>query len=146
VSRVGKRMDYDTMSVVYDQGRAGPPEAVEDWRPALLETTSPSSGLLLDLGSRTGFWSVFLADWFDSDVVAIEPFEGMRRQAADKRSETPTAWRVYLDCQAVSLDARAMARSIMSVRISNLAVRRVRSVAARVTASAYSCTFLLNCF
>jgi ubiquinone/menaquinone biosynthesis C-methylase UbiE len=80
------RIDYDRMAPSYDRGRALSPEAAEEWRLALSDYLSPPEGPLLDLGSGTGVWSVLLADWFDIDVVAIEPSEGMRRQAADSRS------------------------------------------------------------
>ncbi len=82
---MGKRIDYDRMAASYDRGRALSPEAADSWRVALSPYLSPPGGLLLDLGSGTGVWSVLLADWFDTDVVAIEPSEGMRRQAAGKR-------------------------------------------------------------
>ncbi len=83
---VSDRIDYDRMAASYNRGRALSSEAAEEWRFALSDYLSPSPGLLLDLGSGTGVWSVLLADWFDIDVVAIEPSEGMRRQAADCRS------------------------------------------------------------
>ncbi|MDQ3659862.1 MAG: class I SAM-dependent methyltransferase [Actinomycetota bacterium] len=79
------RIDYDRMAVSYDRGRALSPEAADGWRRALSDYLSLSDGPVLDLGSGTGVWSVLLADWFDTDVVAIEPSEGMRRQAADNR-------------------------------------------------------------
>jgi ubiquinone/menaquinone biosynthesis C-methylase UbiE len=82
---VGDRVDFDRMAPSYDRGRALSPAAAEEWRLALSDYLSPPEGPLLDLGSGTGVWSVLLADWFDIDVVAIEPSEGMRRQAADSR-------------------------------------------------------------
>lgn len=84
---MGKRIDYDRMAASYDRGRAVPPEALDEWRLALSKRLdSAPSNPMLDLGSGTGIWSVLLADWFDTDVVAVEPSEGMRRQALDKRA------------------------------------------------------------
>jgi ubiquinone/menaquinone biosynthesis C-methylase UbiE len=83
--QVSGRIDYDRMASSYDRGRALSPAAAEEWRLALSDYLSPPEGPLLDLGSGTGVWSVLLADWFDIDVVAIEPSEGMRRQAVDSR-------------------------------------------------------------
>jgi ubiquinone/menaquinone biosynthesis C-methylase UbiE len=82
---VGDRIDYDRMAPSYDRGRALSSEAADEWRVALRDYLSPSRGLLLDLGSGTGVWSVLLADWFDIEVAAIEPSAGMRRRAAHNR-------------------------------------------------------------
>ena len=79
------RVDYNRMATRFDRGRALSPEAAAGWRLALSDYLSPSERPLLDLGSGTGVWSVLLADWFDTDIVAIEPSEGMRRQAAGNR-------------------------------------------------------------
>ncbi len=84
---MGKRIDYDRMAASYDLGRAVPSEALDEWRLALKKRLHPvPSNPMLDLGSGTGIWSVLLADWLGTDVVAIEPSEGMRRQAVDKRA------------------------------------------------------------
>jgi ubiquinone/menaquinone biosynthesis C-methylase UbiE len=36
---------------------------------------------VLDLGAGTGLFSVAIAQWFGTEVVAVEPSEGMLRQA-----------------------------------------------------------------
>jgi ubiquinone/menaquinone biosynthesis C-methylase UbiE len=43
-------------------------------------------GPVLDLGSGTGIWSLLLAEWFNVEVVGIEPSSGMRGEAIRKRS------------------------------------------------------------
>lgn len=87
MSRMGGRIDYERIATSYDRGRALPPEALEEWRLALSDFLDPAPvDRVLDLGSGTGIWSVLLADWFDAEVVAIEPSEGMRSQAVHKRS------------------------------------------------------------
>jgi GrpB-like predicted nucleotidyltransferase (UPF0157 family)/SAM-dependent methyltransferase len=72
------RVDYDLMSADYDRGRDNAPARREAWRDALVDHL-PTGGPVLDLGSGTGQWSSLLADWFDLDVVALEPSSGMRR-------------------------------------------------------------------
>jgi ubiquinone/menaquinone biosynthesis C-methylase UbiE len=78
--------DYDgRMAEVYDRGRAYPVEWLEPWREALAPFLPPPEGQpILDLGSGTGQWSPVLADWFAVPILAIEPADGMRRQALAK--------------------------------------------------------------
>lgn len=81
------RVDYDDMADDYEAGRALEPDALSDWRAVLgayLPAEHPDGapgGPVLDLGSGTGQWSGLLADWFDVEVLAVEPSEGMRRRA-----------------------------------------------------------------
>jgi ubiquinone/menaquinone biosynthesis C-methylase UbiE len=75
-------VDYDQLAGVYDRDRAVPLEALEPWRTALAAYLPPASGLpVLDLGAGTGLFAVAIAHWFGTDVVAVEPSQGMRRQA-----------------------------------------------------------------
>jgi ubiquinone/menaquinone biosynthesis C-methylase UbiE len=79
-------VDYDQLAAVYDRDRAVPPETLEPWRAALAAYLPPASGLpVLDLGAGTGLFSAAIAHWFGTDVVAVEPSEGMRRQARTTR-------------------------------------------------------------
>lgn len=73
------------MSQVYDAGRAVPEEWVREWRDAVAPFLADVEGPVADIGAGTGIWSSFLADWFDIEVVAVEPSEGMRRHAAEQR-------------------------------------------------------------
>jgi ubiquinone/menaquinone biosynthesis C-methylase UbiE len=75
-------VDYDQLAAAYDRDRAVPLEALESWRTALATYLPPASGLpVLDLGAGTGLFAVAIAQWFGTEVVAVEPSEGMLRQA-----------------------------------------------------------------
>jgi ubiquinone/menaquinone biosynthesis C-methylase UbiE len=85
-------VDYDQLAAVYDRDRAVPLEALEPWRVALAAYLPPTSGLpVLDLGAGTGLFSAAIAQWFGTDVVAVEPSEGMRRQAHTRRAHPRVA-------------------------------------------------------
>jgi ubiquinone/menaquinone biosynthesis C-methylase UbiE len=87
------RVDYDEMAAVYDRGRGLPRKALEAWRAALSLYTPSQTGLpVLDLGSGTGRFSGPLAEWFDADVIGVEPSEGMRREALRKGSHPRVAY------------------------------------------------------
>jgi ubiquinone/menaquinone biosynthesis C-methylase UbiE len=79
--------DYDAMSRVYDAGRATPDEWVHEWRSVLSTYLSAIPGPVADVGSGTGIWAKLIADWFDFNVVGIEPSSGMRARAAQTRAD-----------------------------------------------------------
>jgi ubiquinone/menaquinone biosynthesis C-methylase UbiE len=86
-------VDYDQLAAVYDRDRAQPLEALEPWRRALAAYLPPASGLpVLDLGAGTGLFSAAIAQWFGAEVVAVEPSEGMRRQARTRRAHPRVAY------------------------------------------------------
>lgn len=80
-----ERTDYDAMARVYDVGRAMPEESVAEWRSALERSLAGIEGPIADIGSGTGIWASFIADWFALEVVAIEPSQGMRQRAIEHR-------------------------------------------------------------
>jgi ubiquinone/menaquinone biosynthesis C-methylase UbiE len=77
-------VDYDgTMAANFSGGRALSFETAEIWRSAIepfLKTTQ--AALILDLGAGTGRFSSLLADWFEAEVIAIEPARSMLAVAA----------------------------------------------------------------
>ena len=86
-------VDYDQVAAVYDRDRAVPLAAMEPWRTALAAYLPPASGLpVLDLGAGTGLFSAAIAQWFGAEVVAVEPSEGMRRQARTRRAHPRVAY------------------------------------------------------
>lgn len=86
-------VDYDQLAAVYDQDRSVPLEALEPWRAALAAYLPPASRLpVLDLGAGTGLFSVAMAKWFDTVVIALEPSEGMRNQARTIRGHPRIAY------------------------------------------------------
>lgn len=57
-------------------------DGVADWRQAATRHLAVRPGIrLLDLGSGTGAWARRFTDWFDADVVAVEPSEAMRARS-----------------------------------------------------------------
>jgi ubiquinone/menaquinone biosynthesis C-methylase UbiE len=86
-------VDYDRLAAVYDRDRAVPLEALEPWRAALAAYLPPASGLpVLDLGAGTGLFAAAIAHWFGTEVVAVEPSQGMRRQARTTRAHPHIAY------------------------------------------------------
>jgi ubiquinone/menaquinone biosynthesis C-methylase UbiE len=86
-------VDYDQLAAVYDRDRAVPLAALAPWRVALAAYLPPTSGLpVLDLGAGTGVFAAAIARWFGADVVAVEPSEGMRRQAQTSRAHPRVAY------------------------------------------------------
>ena len=86
-------VDYDQLAAAYDRDRAVPLEALEPWRVALAAYLPPASGLpVLDLGAGTGLFGAAIAQWFGTEVVAVEPSEGMRRQARTTRAHPRVAY------------------------------------------------------
>ncbi len=83
---MNERIDYDRLSATYDVGRAFPEVWLQGWREAAAPYLSELKGPVLDLGSGTGIWSLLLAEWFDVEVIGVEPSAGMRAEALRKRS------------------------------------------------------------
>lgn len=87
---VYRRTDYEQMASRYDAGRTLSPELLDAWRLALRPYAAPLTLPALDLGSGTGLFSEALADWFDTEVIGVEPSEAMRRKAVNNRSSSRT--------------------------------------------------------
>jgi ubiquinone/menaquinone biosynthesis C-methylase UbiE len=50
---------------------------------SLARYLNPGSGTrLLDLGSGTGMWASAFTDWYDIEVVAVEPSQAMRARSS----------------------------------------------------------------
>lgn len=84
--------DYERMAATYDSGRELPLQWLDTWRVVLSEYLASPSLPVLDLGSGTGLFSEALATWFDAEVVAVEPSEAMRHEAARKRPHPRIAY------------------------------------------------------
>jgi SAM-dependent methyltransferase len=60
-----------------------PDDGLAQWREAVTRHLSPRQGLrLLDLGSGTSAWAGTFTDWFEVEVVAVEPSAAMRTRSA----------------------------------------------------------------
>jgi SAM-dependent methyltransferase len=81
------RIDYNHIAGAYDQGRVVALAGLEAWRTALSPYLPPQSRRpVVDVGSGTGIFASAIAEWFDTDVMAVEPSEGMRQEAIRLRS------------------------------------------------------------
>lgn len=96
------RVDYDAMADDYSTSRALDPGGLVDWQavlgaylPAERADGSPG-GPVVDVGSGTGDWSVLLAEWFDLDVIAVEPSAAMREHTPAHARVHPAAGRAEL--------------------------------------------------
>jgi ubiquinone/menaquinone biosynthesis C-methylase UbiE len=99
------RVDYDRrLHRAYRAGRALSGDTGRLWMDALaVHLVGGRSGLtILDLGAGTGRFSTMLADAFDASVIAVEPSEKMRAEAA-RGSAHPRV--VYRDGVAAAIAA-----------------------------------------
>ena len=74
------RICYDeATAAAYRAAREIPRDGLSEWREAVRRHLEPSPGMtLVDIGAGTGQFSVAFRDWFDIDVVAVEPSAAMR--------------------------------------------------------------------
>jgi ubiquinone/menaquinone biosynthesis C-methylase UbiE len=89
------RVDYDRMAPDYVRGRALPVEGMEAWRRAIepwVPAAPAGRSPVLDLGAGTGQFTAAIAGWFGVEVVAVEPSEGMRAQAAHAHPHPAVRW------------------------------------------------------
>jgi SAM-dependent methyltransferase len=77
------RIPYDeTAAAAFETARHVHPHGLTGWRDAMAQYLNPRPGMrLLDLGSGTGLWAAAFADWFDVDVIAVEPSPAMRARS-----------------------------------------------------------------
>jgi len=83
-------INYDgTISANYGAGRALSSETAETWRLAVapfVKTAQPP--IIIDVGAGTGRFSRLLAEWFQAQVIAMEPSRRMlAASAGDQRSQ-----------------------------------------------------------
>lgn len=72
--------DNERIAQSYDAGRGAPAEGLENWRLALSDFL-PFAAPLLDLGSGTGIYARLLQQWFNQQIVGLEPSKAMLTQA-----------------------------------------------------------------
>jgi ubiquinone/menaquinone biosynthesis C-methylase UbiE len=77
------RASGTTASPPGTRGRSMPIEALEAWREAFRPYLPDEPPMrVLDLGAGTGVFARAIAQWFDAEVIGVEPSAGMRREAA----------------------------------------------------------------
>ena len=81
------RIDYDDpTATAYKAVREVPRSGLEAWREAVRRHLRPFVGMtVVDIGSGTGQFAAAFVDWFDVNVVAVEPSSAMRAQIPAQR-------------------------------------------------------------
>lgn len=76
------RINYDDQTAAaFKTVREVPREGLTEWRDALRRHLDPSPDMaLVDIGAGTGAFTTAFHDWFDLDVLAVEPSPAMRAQ------------------------------------------------------------------
>ena len=76
------RIRYDEQTAAaFKAVREVPRDGLADWRDAIARhLDAPAGKKLVDIGAGTGAFSTVLSDWFDVEVLAVEPSAAMRAQ------------------------------------------------------------------
>jgi ubiquinone/menaquinone biosynthesis C-methylase UbiE len=76
------RISYDEQTAeAFKSVREIPRSGLSGWREAIGRHLRPSPRMtLVDIGAGTGAFSTALADWFDLEILAVEPSAAMRDQ------------------------------------------------------------------
>jgi ubiquinone/menaquinone biosynthesis C-methylase UbiE len=82
------RISYDERTAAaFKAVREVPRDGLSEWREAVRRHLRPSRGMtLVDIGAGTGVFAAAFSDWFDVNVLAVEPSPAMR----DQIPRTPT--------------------------------------------------------
>jgi SAM-dependent methyltransferase len=76
------RISYDEQTAAaFKAVREIPRSGLSEWREAVRRHVRPSPGMtLVDIGAGTGQFAAAFSDWFDINVLAVEPSAAMRDQ------------------------------------------------------------------
>src|SRR5690348_229768 len=76
------RISYDEQTAAaFKAVREVPRDGLSEWREAVRRHLGPSPGMtLVDIGAGTGAFAAAFSDWFDLNVLAVEPSAAMRDQ------------------------------------------------------------------
>jgi ubiquinone/menaquinone biosynthesis C-methylase UbiE len=76
------RISYDEQTAAaFKAVREVPRDGLSEWRDAVRRHLRPSRGMtLVDIGAGTGAFAAAFSDWFDLNVLAVEPSPAMRDQ------------------------------------------------------------------
>ena len=125
------RIDYDRQTATaYKAAREIPRDGLAEWREAIRRHLHPSPGMtVVDIGAGTGQFSVAFSDWFELEVVAVEPSAAMRgripRNYAIRVLEGDAG---NLPLQDESADAAWLSLVIHHIPDLNAAAREIRRV------------------
>ena len=125
------RISYDERTAAaFKAVRELPREGLSEWREAVRCHLRPFPGMtLVDIGAGTGAFTSAFADWFDLDVVAVEPSAAMRARIA----ETPSIQALEGDATALPLEDGSADAAWLSLVIHHIpdlpaAAREIRRV------------------
>ena len=125
------RISYDERTAAaFKSVREIPREGLSEWREALRRHLDPSPGMtLVDIGAGTGVFATAFDDWFDLNVVAVEPSAAMR----DQIPRTPCIQVLEGDASALPLpdesaDAAWLSLVLHHVPDLGVAAREIRRV------------------
>lgn len=113
------RISYDDgTAAAFKAVREIPRDGLSGWREAVARHLRPEPGMtLVDIGAGTGQFAAAFSDWFELDVVAVEPSAAMR-------SQIPPAAAVEMlegDATALPLADRSADAAWLSLVIHHLA-------------------------
>src|SRR5215468_12000167 len=76
------RISYDEQTAAaFKAVREVPRDGLSEWREAIRRHLRPSQGMtVVDIGAGTGAFAAAFSDWFDLNVLAVEPSNAMRDQ------------------------------------------------------------------
>lgn len=95
------RVEFDHLARFYDAARAIEAGGLVGWRDALSRHLPEQTALpVLDVGCGTGSFTTLIAEWFDLDVVGVEPSQAMLHEARSRRSHPRVS---YLEGRAEHL-------------------------------------------
>jgi ubiquinone/menaquinone biosynthesis C-methylase UbiE len=125
------RISYDERTAAaYKAVREVPRDGLSDWREAVRRHLRPSKGMtLVDIGAGTGQFAAAFSDWFDLEVLAVEPSAAMR----DQIPRTPAIRALEGDASALPLpdesaDAAWLSLVIHHIPDLEVAAREIRRV------------------
>jgi ubiquinone/menaquinone biosynthesis C-methylase UbiE len=128
-------VDYETLAVRYDGGRDLSAEALLPWQSVLAPYLSGvGTAPVLDLGAGTGIHSRALSHWFQVTVVAVEPSEGMLRQAQLKSLDA-RIWFVRGQAEAIPMDHGTCSAAFLSAVLHHIDLEATAAELRRVLRS-----------
>lgn len=76
-------VDYESVGRLYQRGRALPNEVLDRWRDVVVPLLPVGTVRVADVGAGTGIFAAAWPHWYDVQVVAVEPTQGMADAAAE---------------------------------------------------------------
>ncbi len=67
------RQEFDQLASSYDAARAVGADGLANWRAAVWVSTACKRPPMLDLGCGTGLFARLLVEWFDVEIIDVEP-------------------------------------------------------------------------